>query len=77
MRLTDNGTVAASRLVLADGLETDDGFAFVPVRPLFLAVGDRVELTGPRPVVVRADGARRPLDGDWETRCRGGVRRRW
>ncbi|MFD5560061.1 hypothetical protein [Kitasatospora griseola] len=76
MRLTGDGAVAASRLVLIDEFETDDGYAFVPTRPLFLAAGDRVELADPGPAVVRADGARHLLDGGWETRCRWSVRRR-
>ncbi|MFG2692284.1 hypothetical protein [Kitasatospora sp. NPDC048407] len=76
MRLTDNGAVAASRLVLIDEFETDDGYAFVLNRPLFLATEDRVELTGPRPAVVRADGNRYPLEGSWETRCWWSFRRR-
>ncbi|MFJ5921794.1 hypothetical protein ACIQF6_04195 [Kitasatospora sp. NPDC092948] len=76
MRLSDDGAVAASRLVLIDEFETDDGYAFVPVRPLFLAAGDRIELAGQKAELVFVDGARRPLAGGWETRCRAGVRRR-
>ncbi|MFF0291988.1 hypothetical protein ACFYS8_01910 [Kitasatospora sp. NPDC004615] len=75
MHLTDNGTVAASRLVLINEFENDNAYAFVLPRPLFLAAGDRVELTGPRPAVIRADGSRYPLEGYWEPRCRPRFRR--
>ncbi|OKJ15845.1 hypothetical protein AMK19_06330 [Kitasatospora sp. CB01950] len=70
------GPRPSHRPVLLDEFETDDGYAFVPCRPLFLAAGERVELTGDRAEIVRSDGSRRAVEGSWETRCGSGVRRR-
>ncbi|WP_412075300.1 hypothetical protein ACLF6K_04880 [Streptomyces xanthophaeus] len=69
MRLVADGTTPASRLVLVEDLETDDGHAFELSRPLFLAAGDRIAFEGDRLVVVRAGGERLMPAGDWATRC--------
>ncbi|MFD5108202.1 hypothetical protein [Streptomyces cinereoruber] len=74
MRLTADGTTPISRSVLVNDFETDDGYAFEPASPLFLA-GDRIALGRDGLVVMRADGARLAPAGDWSTRCRPGVRK--
>ncbi|MFD6913708.1 hypothetical protein [Streptomyces virginiae] len=75
MRLTADGTTAASRAVLMNELETDDGCAFELERPLFLAVGDRIGFEDGNLVVARASGERLRPGGSWATRCRLGYRR--
>ncbi|MFJ4090895.1 hypothetical protein ACIPYS_04870 [Kitasatospora sp. NPDC089913] len=72
MRLIADGTTAASRLVLVNELETDDGYAFELDSPLFLAVGDRVGFEAGNLVVARASGERIRRAGFWSTRCRIG-----
>ncbi|MFF4011765.1 hypothetical protein [Streptomyces sp. NPDC001717] len=69
MRLVADSTTPTSRLVLVEELETDDGHAFEPANPLFLAVGDRIGFEGGRLVVVRAGGDRMTPAGGWSTRC--------
>ncbi|GGN22106.1 hypothetical protein [Streptomyces fuscichromogenes] len=62
MRLIADGTTAASRLVLVNELDTDDGYVFELAGPLFLAVGDRVSFENGDLVVARANGERlRPV----------------
>ncbi|MER5412819.1 hypothetical protein ACFQ9Q_43310 [Streptomyces virginiae] len=75
MRLIADGTTAASRAVLMNELETDDGYAFELERPLFLAVGDRIGFEDGDLVVARASGERLRPGGSWATRCRLGYRR--
>ncbi|MER8034179.1 hypothetical protein [Streptomyces hydrogenans] len=75
MRLTADEATPASRLVLVESLETDDGYAFDLAHPLFLAAGDRLAFEGDRLVVFRAAGERLSPAGSWSTRCRAGVRR--
>ncbi|MFF6870062.1 hypothetical protein [Streptomyces sp. NPDC012450] len=75
MRLTADGTTPNSRLVLVDVLETDDGYAFEPARPFFLAAGDRVALENDGLVVLRASGDRLSPAGNLSTRCRPGALR--
>ncbi|MFI0811849.1 hypothetical protein [Streptomyces echinatus] len=69
MRLIADGTTAASRTVLLNELETDDGYAFELDSPLFLAVGDRVSFEGSNLVVARVSGERLRPAGSWSTRC--------
>ncbi|MGW3324074.1 hypothetical protein [Streptomyces virginiae] len=75
MRLIADGTTATSRAVLMNELETDDGYAFELNRPLFLAVGDRIDFEDGNLVVARASGERLRPAGSWATRCRLGYRR--
>ncbi|MGW3629401.1 hypothetical protein ACWD7F_04440 [Streptomyces sp. NPDC005122] len=75
MHLIADGTTAASRLVLVNELETDDGYAFEPAGPLFLAAGDRVSFENSNLVVARASGERLRPAGSWSTRCRIGYHR--
>ncbi|WP_406076338.1 hypothetical protein [Streptomyces virginiae] len=75
MRLIADGTTAASRAVLMNELETDDGYAFELERPLFLAVGDRIGFEDGDLVVARASGEYLRPGGSWATRCRLGYRR--
>ncbi|MFH9727606.1 hypothetical protein ACH4M4_32265 [Streptomyces sp. NPDC017254] len=70
MRILADGSTPVSRLVLGDELETDDGYAFEPLRPLFLAAGDRIRFDGDTLVVVTAGGLRVEPVGTWSTRCR-------
>lgn len=70
MRLIADGATPMLRLVLANELETDDGYAFELVRPLFLAAGDRISFEESELVVMRASGERVLPSGDWSTRCR-------
>ncbi|MFB6825032.1 hypothetical protein ACFCXA_26025 [Streptomyces virginiae] len=74
MRLIADGTTAASRAVLMNELETDDGYAFELDRPLFLAARDRIGFEGDDLVVARASGERLRPAGSWATRCRLGYR---
>ncbi|MFE5829342.1 hypothetical protein ACFQ67_03575 [Streptomyces sp. NPDC056488] len=76
MRLVADGITPISRRVLVDAFETDDGYAFEPASPLFLAAGDRVSFEGDRLVVVRAGGERLAPVGGWSTRCGPGSPRR-
>ncbi|MFC0542244.1 hypothetical protein [Kutzneria chonburiensis] len=69
MRLIADGVTPNERLVLANELETDDGLTFVLDRPLFLLVGDRLDLENRDPVVLRASGGRFTPPGSWERRC--------
>lgn len=75
MRLVADGATPIPRSVLVDDLETDDGHAFEPASPLFLAAGDRIDFEGDLLVLVRAGGERVAVAGSWSTRCRLGVRR--
>ncbi|MFD8079837.1 hypothetical protein ACFV3E_45450 [Streptomyces sp. NPDC059718] len=75
MRLIADGSTAASRLVLVNELETDDGYAFELASPLFLAVGDRVTFENSNFVVARANGERLRPAGSWSTHCRIGYHR--
>ncbi|WP_432120888.1 hypothetical protein [Streptomyces sp. S1] len=75
MRLTADGTTPTSRLVLVDVLETDDGYAFEPARPFFLAAGDRIAFENDGLVVVRTSGKQLSPSGNRSTRCRPGVLR--
>ncbi|MFF5486495.1 hypothetical protein ACFY7Y_25735 [Streptomyces virginiae] len=74
MRLIADGTTAASRAVLMNELQTDDGYAFELERPRFLAVGDRIGFEDGNLVVARASGERLRPAGSWATRCRRGYR---
>ncbi|MFB7037573.1 MULTISPECIES: hypothetical protein [unclassified Streptomyces] len=76
MRLVADGTTPIPRRVLAEDLETDDGYAFEPASPLFPAAGDRISFEGDRLVVVRAGGERLSPAGGWSTRCGPGSPRR-
>lgn len=76
MHLVADGATPASRLVLVNDLETDDGYAFELASPLFLAASDRVVFEDGRLVVVRASGGRLSPAGDWSTRCGPGSLRR-
>ncbi|MFF8413886.1 hypothetical protein [Streptomyces omiyaensis] len=71
-----DGATPVSRSVLVNDLETDDGYAFEPASPLFLAAGDRVGFEGGVLVVVRAGGERLAPAGDWSPRCGPGAPRR-
>ncbi|MFF2996543.1 hypothetical protein ACFVTC_18535 [Streptomyces sp. NPDC057950] len=80
MRLIAVGTTAASRLVLVNELETDDGYTFELDNPLFSAVGDRISFENSsfensNLVVARASGERFRPTGSWSTRCRIGYHR--
>ncbi|MFF3014301.1 hypothetical protein [Streptomyces sp. NPDC057939] len=79
MRLIADGTTAITRLVVVNGLETDDEYALEFAEPLFLAVGDRIHFEGAGLVVRAADGQVSTRPGDWVTRCgmRSGRRRRF
>lgn len=72
MRLIADGATPTSRLVLVEDLEADNGYAFEPAGPLFLAVGDRISFEDGRLVVLQASGERLLPAGDWSTRC--GIR---
>ncbi|MDQ1023007.1 hypothetical protein QF035_000589 [Streptomyces umbrinus] len=74
MRAVADGTTPASRLVLVDQLETDDGYTFDPDSPLFLSAGARIGFEGGNPVVTRASGERLRPAGSWSTRCGIGYR---
>ncbi|WP_328911669.1 MULTISPECIES: hypothetical protein [unclassified Streptomyces] len=69
MRLIADGATPASRLVLVDDLETDDGYVFELARPLFLAAGDRISFEEGGLVVARESGELLLPAGDWSTRC--------
>ncbi|MFC8588052.1 hypothetical protein ACFUGD_26390, partial [Streptomyces sp. NPDC057217] len=75
MRLAADGTTPTSRLVLVDVLETDDGYAFEPTRPFFLAAGDRIAFENGGLVVVRTSGDRLSPSGNRSTRCGPGALR--
>jgi hypothetical protein len=74
MRLITDGTTPASRMVLVNELETDDGYAFELDSPLFLAADDRISFEDGNPVVACANGERLRPTGSWSTRCRIGYR---
>jgi hypothetical protein len=76
MRLEADGATPISRLALVKDLETDNGYAFEPASPLFLAPGDRIAFEGSGLVVVWAAGERLTPTGGWSTRCRLGAERR-
>ncbi|MFF7953948.1 hypothetical protein [Streptomyces griseorubiginosus] len=76
MRLVADGATPASRLVLVKDLDTDDGYAFELVSPLFLSAGDRIAFEDGRLVIVGAKGERLSPAGDWSTRCGPGSLRR-
>ncbi|MDQ0597712.1 hypothetical protein QF037_002057 [Streptomyces canus] len=73
MRLTADGATPIPRSVWVEVLETDDGYAFELVRPLFVTAGDRIGFEGGALVVARPCGARLTAEGSWSTRCGPGA----